>query len=324
MGCVSTRPSGSVIHPVECSPRETPITRLWVRNTNYSQYSTVDPRLYDLGVFQLATVGMQAAANIGELWVSYDVEFFKPTLGTFGGDNPDLWAHLYGTYAGGTTALFMAPNITASSNLPVVVSNPGGGGYQGVILNTVGQFMISFAGIASTSISSFPTLTLDTNAQYVSLLQDGTGARQFGSGTARVGAFVMIQVLAVPTTLLWSSTSVTTVGTGSWDLMITSVGFGYRSTLGETRVSKLIKQLDDSKGDHKAPTVDAEEKHLSTPMELDEVPGIQLENDIANGYEMWHETNQNGKTLLVGCGPRYIPEPISRVGPSPSKEQRTA
>lgn len=74
----STKPSKSLIHPVECNPEESVMDHMFVRTDTVS---VIEPQFYDLGVFQLATVGMQAAnINIGELWVTYDVELFKPRI----------------------------------------------------------------------------------------------------------------------------------------------------------------------------------------------------------------------------------------------------
>jgi len=73
---VSVKPTLPLIHAIECDPNETTITKLYTdRDANR------DPRLTDLGLTQLATTG-NAAANVvlGELWVSYCVEFFKPKL----------------------------------------------------------------------------------------------------------------------------------------------------------------------------------------------------------------------------------------------------
>lgn len=79
-GC-STRPSASLMHPIECEPHQTPLTELYVR-TLANQVSTGDARLYDFGNFFIATNGLQAAnVNLGELWVSYDIQLFKPRLG---------------------------------------------------------------------------------------------------------------------------------------------------------------------------------------------------------------------------------------------------
>ena len=75
---VSIKPTCPVIHAIECSPKETTITKLYV-----DAFNTKDPRFSDMGLFQLAT---QGHANndvvLGELWISYCVEFFKPKLST--------------------------------------------------------------------------------------------------------------------------------------------------------------------------------------------------------------------------------------------------
>ena len=84
--------SESMIHPIECSPEQTPLTELYLSSdlldvVNYNNVANTlsgglniagDLRLYDLGKFYLATQGGQAASvNIGELWVSYDIELIN-------------------------------------------------------------------------------------------------------------------------------------------------------------------------------------------------------------------------------------------------------
>jgi len=73
----SCKPSCSMLHPIECDPAQTPIPTQYVRNSNSTVY---DKRLTDLGLFQIATYGMQAAAVIGELWVTYEIELLKPRV----------------------------------------------------------------------------------------------------------------------------------------------------------------------------------------------------------------------------------------------------
>ena len=69
----------SALHAIECNPRMTACQGLfYVNDAGYNE--NADPRLYNIGRFTLATVGMQAAATIGELWVSYDICFLKPKL----------------------------------------------------------------------------------------------------------------------------------------------------------------------------------------------------------------------------------------------------
>jgi hypothetical protein len=77
----SAKPSCSFLHPVECKRSLTPVSELYVRTTAVP--SNADARLYDLGLFQIATTGMQAAAGVaGELWLTYEVELLKPKINT--------------------------------------------------------------------------------------------------------------------------------------------------------------------------------------------------------------------------------------------------
>ena len=77
--CQSTVPSASILHPVECDPKMTANGGLfYVNNDGYA--ANADQRLYNIGKFNIATIGMQAAATIGELWVTYKICFMKPKL----------------------------------------------------------------------------------------------------------------------------------------------------------------------------------------------------------------------------------------------------
>lgn len=81
---VSVKPTGNLMHGIECASNETPMDKLYVRS------GAVDPnddlRLYDLGLTQVATQG-NPVQLLGELWVSYCVEFFKPLLAEDLGNN---------------------------------------------------------------------------------------------------------------------------------------------------------------------------------------------------------------------------------------------
>jgi hypothetical protein len=75
----SGKPGTSFIHPVQCSRDETPISNLYVRTTNIA--NGTDVRLYDLGLFQIATGGSSSALGlIGELWCTLEVAFIKAKL----------------------------------------------------------------------------------------------------------------------------------------------------------------------------------------------------------------------------------------------------
>lgn len=74
---VSVKPTRELMHGIECATSQTVLPQLFVRS---GQPPTgQDLRLYDLGKFQFASQ-TNPVQNLGELWVSYCVEFFKPIL----------------------------------------------------------------------------------------------------------------------------------------------------------------------------------------------------------------------------------------------------
>lgn len=87
-GSSSKRPQDSNIHIVDVKKASTPVAGLkWVRTGPVPE--DADVRLYDIGQFCLATQGQPSDVSegtIGELWVAYEIEFFKPKFtGAIGG-----------------------------------------------------------------------------------------------------------------------------------------------------------------------------------------------------------------------------------------------
>lgn len=74
---LSVKPTLSLMHGVECADQQTFAPIKFVRDT--SIVSSEDLKTYDLGNFMLATQG-NPLVGLGELWVTYCVEFFKPIL----------------------------------------------------------------------------------------------------------------------------------------------------------------------------------------------------------------------------------------------------
>lgn len=73
----SGKPSIDILHAIECEPTDTPYKLHYVRSGAIP--TNADAKLYDHGIFQLATTGMQAAySGMGQLFISYDISFFKP------------------------------------------------------------------------------------------------------------------------------------------------------------------------------------------------------------------------------------------------------
>jgi len=72
----SCKPSVNMMHPIECSPGQVVLHELYVRPGTVSG----DIRFYDLGRFTILTGGQSATGPIGELWCTYEIEFYQPKL----------------------------------------------------------------------------------------------------------------------------------------------------------------------------------------------------------------------------------------------------
>lgn len=95
---VSCKPSVNMMHAIECARGQTPVSELYIRA--FANPVNTDLRLYDLGRFSIATVGCQAASvNLGELWVTYDIDAFKAIEQPPGYQFPQLHMNLAATDA---------------------------------------------------------------------------------------------------------------------------------------------------------------------------------------------------------------------------------
>lgn len=138
------KPSECFCHPIECDPKENPYNVQYVRAAAVP--TGEDAKTYDLGTMYLATQGMQASAiDIGEIWVSYEVELRKPVMaGALNiyaeyfhsqGANPSSGAALGLT----RTVYFNSLGITVGNNL---ITFPAG---------TIGSFLLNLSFIAATA-----------------------------------------------------------------------------------------------------------------------------------------------------------------------------
>lgn len=82
----SGKPSVSMMHGLECDLSDRPVNAYFVRSGEVS----TDKKWYDFAKFQIGTTGFQAASvTVGELWVTYVIEFLKPQIPlTIGGNQP--------------------------------------------------------------------------------------------------------------------------------------------------------------------------------------------------------------------------------------------
>jgi len=192
----STVPSCSVVHAVECQPKQNVDPVLYIRNT--TPPAGADQRLYDLGFFQVATVGMQAAGvNLGEMWVTYDVELLKPKLPILGTSTG--MAHLVES----PTASSAAPNILGTTGAVVRFNSIPAASSSGLTavsphdpnsfyLSAVGTFLVVTleltAGILTSHISLAPGANITPGP---AILVDNTSSSNAASG-GMVGASVSL------------------------------------------------------------------------------------------------------------------------------------
>lgn len=78
----SSKVADSSAHAIECAPNQTVLGSRYVRNAPTDIVG--DEKFYDLGEFNIATIGVAGSAiNVGELWVTYEVILRKPRLMPF-------------------------------------------------------------------------------------------------------------------------------------------------------------------------------------------------------------------------------------------------
>lgn len=153
---VSCKPSVNMRHMVECAKRQTPISEQYVRSGPVP--AGADARLYDLGLFQLAAAGQQVSGGaMGELWVSYTIEFLKPRVqvGVGGANDQDVnfdHIQIYNANKTTTGVLPATPFGTSTTTplYPTTESTLGGMALGGQI-----DLVSRFAGQPSPSLNNF-------------------------------------------------------------------------------------------------------------------------------------------------------------------------
>jgi len=114
----SDRPSVDIRHPIECNRRDNPLGEFFVRS-NAPSSADYDLRFTDLGNFMIASTGQQGTSvNLGELWVSYEIELLKPILGA-STEQPLLSAHYINNGTQGTVATSSPFGSLAFSHQPI-------------------------------------------------------------------------------------------------------------------------------------------------------------------------------------------------------------
>jgi hypothetical protein len=203
---VSTKPTCDMIHGIECAPTQTITPQRYIRSGPVPVGQ--DLRLYDLGTFQFATMS-NPVQDLGELWVSYCIEFYKPILPINVGGSV-LSSHITRfTTVNGTNPLGLV-NLTAVGTLgatatSTTISIPGAVPGQ--------QYMVvvSYAGGTLTAFAA-PSLTFTGLAIKQYWANDGATNGNAPTNTVSSSNFVVTFVVAC--TLSNPGTAIITFGTG--------------------------------------------------------------------------------------------------------------
>jgi len=207
----SAPPSTCQLHAVECNKKLNPLNVQFTRNGPVP--TGADARMYDLGVFNIATQGMQSGSvNIGELWVTYKVQLLKPSLPLTGAGT--LGARLETTTAptstsGVFTPLYSSPSsllpgsnlegLEVAGNSIFFPANISSGTYQ-VVYN-----------VATASFSEFiPSFTVTTNCTPLPLYPTTSGPNTSTIYCVTSGATTTLQF----TVTINGSSAV--IGFGAW------------------------------------------------------------------------------------------------------------
>jgi len=189
---LSEKCSNSMLHGVECDPKERPTLSYY---TAYSAPST-DLRLHDHGNFFIASVGVPTASTtLGELWVSYDMSFYKKQLvsGQIGTTISDFYA-----YAKTSTGMNIndplavaAPNYASSGQLACTLSSTGSASRITFPPNIVAGSYIVLLEVNSSATVTLNTTSLTHGSGFVVTPIPGTYAGVNVSNVSAAGNYAI-------------------------------------------------------------------------------------------------------------------------------------
>lgn len=219
---VSVKPTCNLMHGVECASNQTVLSELYVRPGGLA--SNLDLKFTDLGNFQFASQG-NPVQLLGELWVSYTVEFFKPVLPNDVGGNVQSGSTTRANVAAGVPLGTIQQVITG--DLTGFVATPNSVSW----LAQPGNFYLvatTWSGTIAAAIG-YPTTTFTNCAFQLSFFNDSSAATQ--TPVNGVVSSIMTQnTMVVCNTTTPSLCTITYGGAGAFpggtvslDLLITQV-----------------------------------------------------------------------------------------------------
>lgn len=217
----SNKPSCSFIHPIECKRSQTPLDMLYTRGT-LNVPNGFDQRLYDFAKFYIATEGMQGVVgNVGELWVTYEIELFKPQFNFV-----SIADHFRTSAISNALPLGTASSITNALAGGTLGGTCAGRTYSFPPFVSSGTYLIAYwvigGGIANASLANY---TLN-NCVILNMLQNDTlsGVAMPAPTTATlqnsVGTVITISVIGQNASIVFATTGIMPGPTPYGDLFV--------------------------------------------------------------------------------------------------------
>jgi len=217
----SDKLSHTFIHPIECKMALTPVHELFVRTGQIPAGS--DQRMYDLGNFQIATVGNPVTSVIGELWCTYEICLTKPKAGAtnLGLDEAtDHWRLGTVTNANplGTTSV-----LAAGSSIGTTIT---AGGTITFPASTVDGLYMIYWTCSGGSVAYVPPVLTPLAGAMAFLRVWGNDANLFlpapqsGATCSTVSQIVLVQIFAGSATLIFGAAGTLPTAVTSGDLWI--------------------------------------------------------------------------------------------------------
>jgi len=230
---ISARPDKSMLYGVVCA--DNAVHHLYVR----SGPSTIPLTSTDIGLFQFATLSpLNANTTLGEIWVTYDVELFRPKISPF---KPGYY-HLGATVSNGLAA---GPLVTGD----YVITRPSGvspvapasnGSYSGVtipVASSGNTLTLNDADVGDVFLLSVDISAVSALTQTLTVSSTGlTSLNAFGGytsssvqcnslGGATFDGIFQVNTNAVAPTITFATGQALT-SNGFFDVMITAIGNG--------------------------------------------------------------------------------------------------
>jgi hypothetical protein len=209
-------PFETCVHPIECDPKENPFSIHYVRVGT----AVGEPLLYDIGRTFIATQGMQSAYVVGDVWVTYEIEFKKPIVSS---NATNLATFYSASYSGSitTSAFFGGTLLRTEGKLPVTLSlgrtitfPPGSVGVYSITLS-----LRTTSGVTHPTLITFVSTPILTNC----IISDIAFAGAYGPETlvntaAGPGALVKDMTYSICVGIVDpSATATVLLRNGQWD-----------------------------------------------------------------------------------------------------------